>query len=344
MTVILPKPGSSSPELPGYTTEALAGTYSLFATAMNPGASGPETLLNGLANYGRAVLIIRFFQLIFGASRYAAWFIGAMALGCLGCFMALMFEPLPLQTQIVGIGLFVFLSPIVCFCYFVPYMVRGRILPYRGKLVMHGDPMLNKQMNGDIFRVGLFASALCFPYALVALFVYRYSTVFAGTMTVGEGEDAEPDYTEAKIVTRYYPRPAMDLAPMFLFSPVTAGMAAMGYYNIIGPYAGKFTVTMTVLVLVLLVYGTVLYISARHRKWMTDIAFILSAGRDRFNGYNYLIAFEPNLEEKANNPDPDYDPTPYQEALEARKELDEGLTEYFANMDTVVEPVHVFRD
>jgi hypothetical protein len=169
-----------------------------------------RSVLEGLTSYDRARMALLAAQALIHIRKTPFGFFAA----CLGLGMGFvvvlvtMLGRIEMERAIVFIGPFAFFSSVLAQTALVPRVFSGRIMPYRGALVMHQHGRLNQIMDAKAL-LGLAASALATVHVWGLITAARYAV------------NADAGYDE-KILAQY-PTPVPRIKHALLVLPLSIG-------------------------------------------------------------------------------------------------------------------------
>jgi len=300
------------------TKAGVAGVYSLFRTAgQNSGGNGAQTILNGITNYGDAIIVMSAAEALWNLRRTAKLFYVmniALGLACFPLFLRWDYHVLPsVRTGLIIYGVFVCLAAAAIYPLYATRWLRGNILPYKGTFLMHESPTLMKIMQIKVVFLFL-ASSLTLVYMWV---IARFAAWLAEVSLHPIVPMDNP------VVVSIYPTPVPPAGHPFVFIPfaVISGVV-LSLCTPNGGIFGNIWPTIIVSFLIPLFLSAIVYWS----DTATNIIAFLSRGT------NALILFETDLVLKASGVIPlreDEDIEVYRAALYGANEMDTVLDELF---------------
>jgi hypothetical protein len=179
-----------------------------------------RSVLEGLTSYDRARMVLLGAHALTQIPKTPFGFLAV----CLGLGMGFvvvlvtMLGSKEMEHAIVFIGPFAFFSPGLAQTALLPRVFSGRIVPYRGALVMHQHGRLNQIMNAKAL-LGLAASALAAVHVWGLITAARYAV------------NADAGYDE-KILAQYpAPVPRIKHALLVLPLSIGAGLLTLSAYG-----------------------------------------------------------------------------------------------------------------
>jgi hypothetical protein len=280
----------------------LAAVYSLFATSASSGEAenDAETLLKGITNYADARIAFFGVEALLDMRNSPKGFFAACTGLGMTCVvgMMIMLDPNEFARWMLLIGPFSFFTGAILYALNSPKWFRGRIRPYRGRLLMHQNLALNQEMMGKV-ALGLVASAMVSVHIWVIIALAQLGA-----------HRTDDDH----LVAPYYPTPVPRLEHAMYTFPFSLLCGLVTLSN----YGGDTSIWL--FVLVLLVPGLLGTLSMFGGE-SGDILKFLGVGSNR------LILLGSHLVRLATS---DAKPSPFKDALFAATTLDQTLDDLFA--------------
>lgn len=281
---------------------SVAAAYALVATAATPTRNAADTALKGLTNFTNARIAILGAEALWNMRRKPSGFFAVCTTLGMLCIVAMItaLEPEEFSRSIILIGPFSFWTGAILSTLSAPKWFRGRIMPYRGALLMHQSKALNDEMSLKV-GLGLLASAMVSVHLWVICAFCRYVVANTGI------REHDP------LIESNYPTPVPRAEHTLLALPfsVLCGLAIFGSYGKSTPWW---------LFVPILAVPAILGLAAMLVGRATDIVRYLSEGT------NSLILLDPKSVQNAGTNEEFF---PAGEANSAAQVLDKALDDLF---------------
>lgn len=286
--------------LPVSTKVVLAGLYALHTSDRNVSQNGTETFGKAVMRFADGWILLSAAEALWNMRKTARLFFAiCTGLGMLSVVGALMWDDARPRTAALLTGPFTFLVGPILYSLSAPKTLRGRILPYQGRLLMHQSPSLNRIMTNKVC-LNYVASALVMVHVWLIAALGRYLSA----------KTADP------VVESFYPTPAPQPEYILVVVPFSI-LSGLIFANAPDTFLA---VAVTVGLPGIISFGALFMGNA------TDIVRFLSEGSNRY------VFLEPDLAVKASGifSTPQEDLSVHREALQAASELDRSLEGLFA--------------